>query len=111
MKTRLLKLICLSVVLSSAPVWAESDGVPSAAIQALPTIMPESAANAENCDKSSGGCKQMGDMRNMMSSMMHAAGDMVDTVSPGCKTAATQADQSAQSRLQAMQMMMSGMMH
>lgn len=108
MKTPLLQLICLGAALASFPVLADE---PAAAdnVQALPQIMPEQNGSG-NCDSSNGGCKQAGDMRNTMSAMMHSAAGMAAMGGPGCKTGATQAEQSANSRMQAMQMMMGGMM-
>jgi hypothetical protein len=102
-------LISLGSLFATLPAWADEVADQHPPVESLPQIMPAQAGG--NCDSSNGGCKQMSDMRSMMSSMMHSAAGAAAVGGPGCKTAAQQGATSADSRMQAMQMMMGGMMN
>jgi hypothetical protein len=111
MKTRLPTLLCCAVLLTATNTRAEQSLDTPANIQALPQIMPEGSAQAENCDADSAGCQQANGMRSRMSDMMAAGSGMAGTAcGPDCEAAATNAGEQMERRMDKMQTMMSRMM-
>ena len=111
MKTPLLNTLCATALLLASQAWAEQPVASQTDVQALPQIMPEDSAQGENCDSNSGGCKQMKDMRSMMSEMM-ASGSSMAGAACGSDGKATTASATGQmeSRMDRMQAMMGRMM-